>query len=257
MSHSLKPFGIEIQGPSKSIANLMTASQLQALVLKEKLVVIRGLEPMERGSFLEFARSFENRSILEWNFGPVMELKEVPKAANYIFSSEGVPYHWDGAFATVPSFLLFSCIEAPSTEAGGETLFCDTEAIYESASAEERDLFARATLRFETEKLAHYGGVAEGPLVRKHPETGRTILRYSEPVETKLNPVSLTVKGVTSDEADRLKATLQSRLYDSRYVYAHKWQPGDFVIADNHSLLHGRRPFQSGSGRLIRRIQLV
>ena len=37
------------------------------------------------------------------------------------------------------------------------------------------------------------------------------------------------------------------RLNDERVCYAHRWQTGDVVIADNFTLLHGRRAFAHGT----------
>ena len=40
-------------------------------------------------------------------------------------------------------------------------------------------------------------------------------------------------------------------LYDPQHVYAHGWERGDFVIADNHVLLHGRNPYRSKAPRRL------
>ena len=47
------------------------------------------------------------------------------------------------------------------------------------------------------------------------------------------------------------------RLNDERVCYAHRWQTGDVVIADNFTLLHGRRAFEHGTVRDIRRVNVL
>ncbi|MCB0417979.1 MAG: TauD/TfdA family dioxygenase, partial [Bdellovibrionales bacterium] len=39
--------------------------------------------------------------------------------------------------------------------------------------------------------------------------------------------------------------------------YAHEWKTGDVVLSDNHTLLHGREAFVSGSPRHLRRVHVL
>jgi alpha-ketoglutarate-dependent taurine dioxygenase len=93
--------------------------------------------------------------------------------------------------------------------------------------------------------------------VQSHPATGRTILRFAEPVETELNPVSLAISGLEEQEGHELVAQLRERVYAPGLSYAHQWQRGDVLLADNHSLIHGRRAFERDCPRHLRRIQLI
>lgn len=259
-TQELKPFGLTItakRSAPESLLKQIPANELDALARKHRLVLLRGFSRLDREAFLSYCSGFPGRDVFQWSFGPVMEMREMPDPKNYLFSREKVPFHWDGAFATVPNYLVFSCVEAPSGGAGGETLFCDTEAIYSASSVEERKLFAKAVMKYETSKIAHYGGVIEAPLVQRHPESGSVILRYAEPVATELNPVSLEIKGVESFEAEAIQNLMQERIYDPQFCYEHEWEEGDLLIADNHSLIHGRKQFELGSPRHLRRIQLI
>lgn len=256
--HALNPFGIEVR-PSTREESVEALSEefLEGLLSEHKLVLLRGFSSLQKEEFLQFCHSFRRRSLLHWSFGPVMEMHERPDPQNYLFSREKVPFHWDGAFATVPNYLVFQCVEAPAEGAGGETLFTDTEEIWQSASTQEKEWFERAELRYETEKLAHYGGSIEGPLKQQHRTKKTPILRYAEPVETALNPVGLTVQKLSDLEALQMQKSLQHKIYNDRFCYQHTWKTGDVLIADNYSLIHGRRAFESGSPRHLRRIQLV
>jgi alpha-ketoglutarate-dependent taurine dioxygenase len=251
----LSPFGVVLTGGGASLASL-EPTQLDRLALDEKLIVLRGFAPVERDDFLAYCRSFPGRSLLEWDFGPVMEMHERPDAKNYLFSREAVPFHWDGAFHKVPTFLMFYCVEAPLPGAGGETLFCDTERIFAGAPAAEKEELARIALTYETKKLAHYGGKITNPLLQQHPATGRPILRFAEPVETQLNPVTLAIDGLPAAEHASFLARMKERIYSPLHCYQHTWQNGDILMADN-TLIHGRRAFELDCPRHLRRIQLV
>ena len=250
---SLQPFGLLI-GP-EDVAKV-TAEFLSLVIHENPLVVFRGFAAFEREQFLALCRSVPNYAPVEWSFGPVMEVRESVDPQNYLFSREAVPYHWDGAFHSVPDFLAFNCIEAPSSGAGGETLFANTELICESARKDEREIWSQIELQYETAKLAHYGGKIRAPLVQRHPRTGRSILRFAEPVETKLNPVCLRLFGVDEELAASTIQSLTQKVYSPRFCYKHEWNVGDLLIADNHTLIHGRTAFEVNAPRHLRRIQL-
>ncbi len=252
----LAPFGGRLDGAGAPATDLEPAWLLE-LARREKVLLLRGFRPLERDAFLAWCRSFPGPGLLEWSFGPVMEMREDPRAANYLFSREAVPFHWDGAFHRVPSFLMFTCVEAPVDGGGGQTLFCDTTRLWAEADADERRRLSSVTLTYETRKLAHYGGKITGPLAQRHPATGEEILRFAEPVETVLNPVAMSAEGLPEPELSGLLARLSRRLYEPEFCLEHQWEPGDMLIADNHALVHGRRAFAKDCPRHLRRIQLL
>ncbi len=252
----MKTFG-SITQAEKMKASDLNLSELAKELSQDKLLVIRGLAPLSSEEFLSLCSRFEGVSPMSWSFGPVMEMKESQDPENYLFSRERVPFHWDGAFYKVPDYLVFCCIEAPTENAGGETLFTSTTKILADASPAQLDVWQRMILTFETEKRAHYGGKIQGPLVQKHPHTKQNILRFAEAVETELNPVSLQISGVSNDEASSALTELTQKIYDPLYCYSHKWQVGDLIFADNHSLIHGRTAFELNCPRHLRRIQLI
>lgn len=191
--------------------------------------------------------------LLHWEFGPLMTMRFSSDASNYLFSDEAVPFHWDGAFHREPRQLLFYCTD--SEGAGGETLFTNTELLWESLTESHRAQCAQVTITYETEKKAHYGGSITVPLVQRHPVTGHPILRAAEEVETTLNPVKLSINGV-SDPAGFFQE-LRNLLYDSRFLVEHQWRTGDLVVCDNFTYLHGRRPLGTNLTRSFKRIQIL
>lgn len=259
LDHSLayecmEPFGAIVQAKT-----LPTMRKILDVLAKEKLVLIRGLSPLSKENFLAFCRGSDRKkdTLLHWDFGPVMELQVQDDAKNYLFSREPVPFHWDGAFHKVPSALVFNCITAPQAGSGGETLFCDTEKVLESADETTKANWNQVRLTYKTKKVAHYGGEFTTSLVESHPNRNGKILRFAEEVKTDLNPVSLEVTGVGKAEADKTIGYLSQRIYDKDVCLEHRWQDGDLLLVDNHAVIHGRRSFTQNSPRHIRRIQLL
>lgn len=193
------------------------------------------------------------QKLLHWEFGPLMHMKYNSEATNYLFSDSNVPFHWDGAFYKVPMKLLFFCVE--SNGPGGETLFTNTEKIWNSLTINEQELCKKVTLTYETKKLAHYGGKISVPLVQQHPITGATILRLAEKVETHLNPVDLKVDGI--EKPNEFYQFLVEKLYFKDFIYEHHWEAGDLLICDNYTYLHGRRSLMKNLTRSFKRIQIL
>lgn len=191
--------------------------------------------------------------LLHWDFGPLMNMSYLSDAANYLFSAEKVPFHWDGAFYKEPVALLFYCTE--SSGEGGETLFSNTEKIWDSLSMEQKQKAEKITMTYRTEKKAHYGGEIRVPLVQKHPRTGKTILRLAERVETALNPVELIIDGVSDGE--EFYQFLKEKLYSPEFMIAHKWEKGDLLVCDNFTYLHGRNALNLNLKRSFKRLQIL
>jgi alpha-ketoglutarate-dependent taurine dioxygenase len=208
---------------------------------------------------LIFAQGLSNKKgelkdkLLHWEFGPIMEMRFDHKAKNYLFSDEAVPLHWDGAFYQAPEKLLFYCTESEGH--GGETIFVDTELLWRDLSPSEKEQCQSVTLTYKTQKLAHYGGEIQLPLVQTHPSSGAIILRMAEEVNSRLNPVSLTLSGPSSPR--EFYEFMVKKLYDPKYMIVHRWERGDLVISDNYTYLHGRRPLGKNKKMSFKRIQIL
>ncbi|CAM2929815.1 TauD/TfdA dioxygenase family protein [Legionella worsleiensis] len=244
----LSPFGVEL-------TTLPTASALVELILEHGLVLVRGQSMTTCEAYINYARAMGE--LLAWNFGLVNELKIDDHAENYLYSSEAVPFHWDGAFKQSPAALLFHCITAPNYQAGGETLFTHTTRIYDEASDEMKKVWAKIKITYETEQVAHYGGCVTASVLSQHPYNRKVILRYAEPVFTELNPVSVTVAEMDLVQQKQFIEDMAVLIRNPRYCYQHTWRDGDLLFADNHALIHGRLAIKSGSSRHIRRIQVA
>lgn len=253
-TNNFQPFCI--RPGNKICLSQMNLNELLSTVTREKLVLLRGLTALDRDNLLEYCQS--QARLLSWDFGPVMEMRVDKNTKNYLFTDGDVPLHWDGAFYQEPRFLLFHCLQAPEPDTGGETLFVDTEQVWLDADHVDKAHWETCQLTFATEKLAHYGGQFTRDLVNRHPDTGRPMLRFAEPVgENHLNPVTVSVVNKTALESSTILARLSARMRLPQYCYQHQWQAGDYLIADNFSLLHGRHAFSENTPRHLRRIQIL
>lgn len=257
----LEPFGLSLQ--SSSDANRVSSlpvETLRELILQHRLVLIRGLPAVvEKDRFSEIASGWGE--LLEWEFGTVFEVAAHPDPTNYLFTPGSVPYHWDGAFAAqVPWLQFFQCREAPGEDFAGETIFCDTAALWNSLPKETQQRWKQIEVEYTTDKVAHYGGAIRVPLTMTHPRTEETVLRFAEPANTTtvpLNTPNLSVSGIPAEETARFLAELTELIYDPRFVYAHRWHQGDYLLADNHVLLHGRNAYTHNRPRCLWRVHVL
>lgn len=246
----LEPFGIVLRLPAQTSADTLDLQMLNQLVLRHRVVVIRGLSEWTRSEMVSFAEGLG--PIQGWRFGAIHELKVEPEANNYLYTTHAVPLHWDGAFASEsPAIMIFRCLEA-TPDAGGETVFFDTVAMCAEATPAELRGWDRK-IRLTTAEKAHYGGTVVRRMRGRHPETGEPVLRFAEPVDD-LNPVYVQLSGPEPTEA---LAAIQDRLQASRYRLEHAWAPGDCLLADNRALLHGRNAFAEGAARRLWRVNVL
>lgn len=255
-NEQLDPFGLVIHSehPGQNVSAI-TTSYLRDQIENHRVVILRGFALLAGDTFPEFCKEFG--SILEWDFGAVNDLRVKADTRNYLYSNHDVPFHWDGAFVSrAPHYIIFHCDLAPTAGSGGETLFCDTTLLLAHASAEVRESWKQIVITYTTEKIVHYGGTFTAPMLAHHPLNGRPVLRYAEPV-VDMNPVEITIEGLSGIDKNEFIADMSQRLNDRRCCYAHAWSSGDLVIADNYSLLHGRRAFAPGVQRHIRRVNVI
>ncbi len=253
---SLQPFGaiIQNQGTDSSIGQF-SPEQIRDWVREYKIIVFRGYQPMPKQELALYGQQLGKP--LQWEFGAINELKVKPDTENYIFTDHAVPMHWDGAFVgTIPHIILFQCLVAPKPEDLGGTTFCDSSAIVNRLSPEQKERWKNITISYTTKKVVHYGGTIRQKLVQKHEVDDIEVLRYAEPVDD-LNPVSLSIEGLNGQSETEFIAAMRSLLYHPDYLYTHRWQQNDIVLADNHNLLHGREAFKNPNERYIQRINIL
>ena len=135
---------------------------------------------------------------------------------------------------------------------GADTQFADTRAAYdalpEATKAKLDGLIAEHSI---WHSRAQYGGYkptddeikarppARHPVVRKHPGSGRNALYIASHASH--------IIGWPVEEGQALLRELLAHATQPRFVYSHKWRPGDLVIWDNRCTLHRATPFESAT----------
>lgn len=174
-------------------------------------------------------------------------------------------WHSDVTFMPTPpdgSFLSAKLVP----EAGGDTLWADTQAAYEGLSDPLRRLVdgltavhdgtgtfkgflaAGLTVEWDGRQLDRLEPV-EHPVVRTHPETGRRSLF--------VNPrFTSRIVGLPGLESDALLDLLYAHIASPEYVVRHKWRAGDVAFWDNRSTVHYAVHDYGDAHRIMQRVTL-
>lgn len=257
----LQPFGVCVAADQDKLSiDVVDVEQLKELLDEHQLILLRGFDPeLDINRFVDFCERWGEVSV--WPFGKVLELIEHDNPSDHIFDHSYVPLHWDGMYRLqVPQYQLFHCVSAPMPGQGGRTTFSNTMLALEHASHADVALWRQVTGVYKRQ-MEFYQSVTEASVIDKHPCKHYPVIRYSEPPsEAKgrfINHPSMQFQGISNKDLNTFHHSLQTALYHSDHFYAHTWQRGDIVIADNYSLLHGREGFVSKAPRHIRRVHVL
>jgi alpha-ketoglutarate-dependent taurine dioxygenase len=257
----LKPFGVLVEPANeKTSVHDLDTEFLRDLFRKNQIVVLRGFQTFQNADgFSDYCERWGEVSL--WPFGKVLELIEQENPEDHIFDNSYMPLHWDGMYRPqVPEYQIFHCVKAPLAGQGGATTFSNTILALQSAPAETKELWTKVTGTYKR-KMEFYNSKTVSPIITKHPYRDVSVIRYSEPhFEHKgdfVNPPDVEFSGIEQKQLNEFHQSLGKALYSQDCFYAHEWQTGDVVIADNFSLLHGRAEFVSRSPRHIQRVHVL
>ncbi|CAM3061357.1 pyoverdine biosynthesis protein PvcB [Legionella steigerwaltii] len=257
----LKPFGVLLEPKRKKMkVNDLDIERLRLLFRENQLVVLRGFATFQNAEdFSNYCELWGEVSL--WPFGKVLELIEQEAPEDHIFDHSYMPLHWDGMYRPqVPEYQIFHCVKAPLPGHGGRTTFSNTILALKCASSEVKDLWSKVTGTYKR-TMEFYKSKTVSPIITKHPQNDGFVIRYNEPPSADkghfVNPPDLEFTGINHEELDVFHRSIEEALYSPDNFYAHEWQTGDIVIADNFSLLHGREGFVSKSPRHIQRVHVL
>jgi alpha-ketoglutarate-dependent taurine dioxygenase len=155
-------------------------------------------------------------------------------------------WHTDITFMRRPAMAsMLRAVIVP--EAGGDTMWADTRAAYETLGPPLRrfcdELAAYHYDEYYAQAVAEgHGNVWEGkkltqllpalhPVVRVHPETGRKNLF--------VNPnFTLALKDFPKAQGDGLLRVLYDHMTDPTFIVRYHWRPGTLAFWDNRSTMH-------------------
>lgn len=163
--------------------------------------------------------------------------------------NDEISFHSDLAYMPKPGTMsMLYAVEVPAT--GGNTQWANCYLAYETLdeATKRRLVGLRATHRHYIEEQ-NPREVADHPIVRTHPETGRKSL-FVSPHFTK------TILGLPEAESRELLQRLIEHVVQPQFVWTHRWQVGDLLIWDNRPTMHRRESFPADQRRIMKRTQI-
>lgn len=240
------------------------ADEIRAALLEHHVIFFRD-QALSPAQFMAFARSMGRP--IEYPFvrgiAGFPEVIEVKKLEHERHNFGGI-WHSDTAYLEEPpmgSMLLAR--EVPPF--GGDTLFASQYAAYEALSEGLRRLLeglvavnssAKSDVsRTREDRIKEQGGdsrelLAEHPVVRTHPETGRKAL-YVNVAHT------ARFRGMTDEESAPLLEYLFRHQVKPEFTCRFQWRVGSLAFWDNRCTQHNPVNDYHGFRRLMHRITLA
>ena len=170
-----------------------------------------------------------------------------------------IDFHSDQSFLDEPSMAtMLYALDVPGR--GGNTLFANGFGAYDALPSEvKRRLSGRLALHAydsqtnptrRPEQAPPGANPVAHPIFRVHPTTGRVALYVNR-------LMTWSIVGLPPDESRRMLDFLFDHQERPEFVHEHVWKPGDLVVWDNRSCLHGRTDFDQSELRRLRRVTVL
>jgi taurine dioxygenase len=233
----------------------------------DHLVLVFHDQNLTPAAFLAFAERFGR--VIEYPFLKGLDnfplIVPVIKLEHETINFGGI-WHSDTTYQPEPpSATMLIAREMPP--AGGDTLFANQYLAYEALAGELKQRLAgkkavsssakadttksredRVRDRGKSEAEEEY--LAEHPVVRTHPETGRKAL-YVNPAHT------VRILGESEAESARLLALLFEHQVKAEFLGRLQWRVGSLAIWDNRCTLHNPVNDYHGHRRVMHRVTLA
>jgi len=248
MTHLTRTIGSVVTGLdlSKPLTKEVVAALRHALLLRK--VLFFHDQELTTEQHLAFAREFGELEVHPFTsskdgFPEILLIehdKDYPTSENY--------YHSDVSWRVDPSLgSVLYCQETPPV--GGDTIFIDAYAMYEGLPNSVKDRLGGLTATHDWHafrmQLQMSGAWSDEkieqmmleypeqshPIVRTHPETGRSVLYVN-------SPFTKWVDGVSATESAELLDMLYKQAAIPEYQARFKWQKGSVAFWDNRATQH-------------------
>ena len=185
------------------------------------------------------------------------EVVEVIKRRDETTNFGGV-WHSDTAYLPAPA--MGAILHAKQLPAhGGDTIFTNMYAVYESLSPGLKSMLEslKGVNDADNEAIAatrpggkKKGLVAEHPVIRTHPDSGRKLLYVNRAHTTRF-------AGMTVDESRPTLQYLFDLIEQPEFSYRFSWQPGNVAFWDNRACQHFPVNDYNGMERRMLRVSLA
>ena len=243
-------------------------SRIHRAFLEHSVLVFRG-QKLGNEEHIAFSRRFgelEIHTARHWllpEHPEILVLSNRGEKGTKPIVNGGAYWHSDITYKAKPPLgSLLYALEVPPE--GGDTLYADMYAAYESLDAETKALIEglQAVHRYgdryrmmaredkdrpplTAEQLAQVPDVVH-PVVRTHPETGRKALFVNE-------GFTVGIAGLAQDEGRTLLEALFRHSVRPEHVYRHHWRAGDLVMWDNRCTMHRATDYDLRHARAMHR----
>lgn len=171
-------------------------------------------------------------------------------------------WHSDVTWRETPSMgAVLRAVEVPPS--GGDTLFCDMYAAYETLDQETRDqiadlhaihdyvqVFGHGIPEDQQAEMREKYPTVRHPVVRTHPETGRKLLYVNRFFVSH-------IEGMDADESLALLNRLSRQADTIEFQFRHNWRDGDVVFWDNRAVQHYATSDYWPATRVMERASIV
>jgi alpha-ketoglutarate-dependent 2,4-dichlorophenoxyacetate dioxygenase len=185
------------------------------------------------------------------NIGPGGEIA-APSDKQLLNNKANRHWHHDSSFKPIPARAsLLSAREIPS--AGGNTEFAFMRGAFAALEAAEQ---ARLRGMVVLHDFGWSRGRVDPTLVTEAEKTQHPAVRQAMVLEENpygpalyLGAHARSIDGMTEAESRALIDRLMAHATEDRFIYSHRWSPGDLLIWDNRAVLHRATPFASTTER--------
>ena len=177
-----------------------------------------------------------------------------PSARQMLNSRANQAWHHDSSFKPVPARTsVLSAREIPSR--GGDTAFASMRAAYAALEPAER---ARLRELVAVHDFAWSRRRVDPALVTEaeaaaHPPVRHRVVHDANPhgPALYLGAHARGIEGMAEAEGRALIERLVAFAGQERFVYAHRWAPGDVLVWDNRAVMHRATPFAASGERRV------
>jgi taurine dioxygenase len=226
-------------------------ADIRALLQRHQVLAFRG-QAFTPADEVAFARRLGPISVHPY----VKGLPDQPEVLEVIGATHHIAVNWhqDQTYREFPPAITMLMARV-LPETGADTMFADQHAAFEQlSSGMQQTLLGLRAVHRGTERAADAGLAMVDvehvhPVVIRHPDTGRRALF--------VNPdYTVRFDGWTEAESAPLLRFLYEWSTRAELTYRHRWEPGDFVLWDNRSLLHRVVPDATGD-RLLHKVTIA
>lgn len=170
-----------------------------------------------------------------------------------------VVWHSDFSFKEAPTAArMLLAIEVPPQSSGGSTYFLNAYAAFDAMPPELKQRISGKTIKqaniIDTAMKLRPGADINDdprttpgpshPIISTHPETKQSMVFLGRRHAAYVNGLSL-------EDSEALLDELWAFCTQPRFMYEHRWLPGDVVVWDNRATLHRRDPFDPETRRVL------